>query len=107
MTILNTTQVNNEGFWILFLMLGFVGAIAVIISIITAITDKDVKMIPGSILCIFVTMFLFFLAETARTEHTEIECMFDDDYPIVNILDKYSIKEVNGKIVTLIPKEDE
>lgn len=104
MTILDTNQVANPE---LFLMIGFIAIAMVVVCCIIAGFDRDVKMVPIIIICLFCGVVFFVISSKTRESHVEVKCMFDDEYPISNILDKYDIKEVNGKIVTLIPKEDE
>ena len=108
MTILDTNQmVDPEGVWLLFLIIGMIAMTMTVVCFIIAAADRNVKMVPIVVICLFCGVVFCIMSSKTREFHVEVKCMFDDEYPISNILDKYSIKEVNGKIVTLIPKEDE
>ena len=108
MTILDTNQmVNPEGVWRLFLIIGIIAMTMTVVCFIIAAADRNVKMVPIVVICLFCGVVFCVMSYETYESYVEVKCMFDDEYPISNILDKYNIKEVNGKIVTLIPKEDE
>ena len=108
MTILDTNQVADlEGVCLLFLIIGSIAISIAAVCCIIAGVDRNVKMVQIMVICLFCGVVFFVISSKTLESHVEVKCMFDDEYPISNILDKYNIKEVNGKIVTLIPKEDE
>lgn len=108
MTILDTNQVaDREGVWLLFLIIGVIAITMTVVCCIIAAADRNVKMVPIIIICLFCGVAFCVISYKTYESNVEVKCMFDDEYPISDILDKYDIKEVNGKIVTLIQKEDE
>lgn len=99
-TILNTYMAWTKGDTAFILFFGMFLATAIILGIVAIATDVS---LIGWLTCIPSVFLLILLFNIPKTEH--IQAVIDDTVSWVELTDRYEIIKSDGRIITMIEKE--
>lgn len=87
-------------------MMGLLAILCIVISILCTVHDfGGYGAFIGGTVCIMLSLFMFSHAKPAKVIPTYM-VLIDDSVPMTEFYDKYEILEVQGKIYTIIERED-